>query len=366
MAEDQERSSIPPTPVTSQGNGESAQRPVADESPGTNTSPLETIGTLRRPPRLRLGLILALVGLCAVLGAEAVFIVKGSTSRQAPAPSSSAVVQTTAAIPDPDAGDIALSRVAPNPSLVTGAESSTAPAPAFDEEGVDEEPKRAKPKHYSTVQEAAVGSCTTSSVDGLSRQIIEQVRCSDPNAFAPIPSRPNLVIEPHIFPYLEATARDHLLKVLDKNRDKTLTIHSALRTVAQQYLVWRWAGARRCGVQMATAPGESNHETGRALDIANQAQWRNALEAQDFRWLGSSDVVHFDFKTNRSVGRAPDILAFQKLWNRNHPDDRILESGTYDANTEQRLRKSPPGGFKLGPTCTKSRLTRVEKPKRRR
>jgi hypothetical protein len=157
-----------------------------------------------------------------------------------------------------------------------------------------------------------------------------------------------------------------LLKVLDKNRDKTLKIHSALRTVAQQYLVWRWAGTKRCGVQMATAPGESNHETGRALDIANQAQWRGALEAQEFRWLGSSDAVHFDFKTNRALSRAPDILAFQKLWNRNHPDDRILESGSYDANTEQRLKKSPPGGFKLGPTCGKPRTNPVSKTRSRR
>jgi hypothetical protein len=66
--------------------------------------------------------------------------------------------------------------------------------------------------------------------------------------------------------------------------------------VAQQYLVWKWSGSRRCGVQLATPPGESNHETGLALDIAEQAVWRPHLEAKDFRWLGASDRVHFDYK----------------------------------------------------------------------
>jgi hypothetical protein len=324
------------------------------EADGAATSPP---GRTRRFLRPRIGLIVALVGLCGLLTFETIFIAKGTGPHEVR-------VATTASPPALEMdGGISLSKVAVNPSLSTTEEQKSMPAPEFSEDGVDDEPRRARPKHFATVQEASIGSCTTSSVDGLSRQIIEQVRCSDPNAFVPIPARPNLVLEPQILPYLELSARDHLIKALDKNRDKTLTIHSALRTVAQQYLVWRWAANRRCGVQMATPPGESNHETGRALDIAEQAQWRSALEAQEFRWLGSSDAVHFDFKSSRALSRAPDILAFQRLWNRNHSDDRIAESGLYDAATELRLKKSPPGGFRQGATCAKARGTATSKAK---
>jgi hypothetical protein len=256
-------------------------------------------------------------------------------------------------------------KLSPEPSASTPTAIEGPPASAFPEDGFEEEPgpsKPARPKHFGTVQQAAAGSCSTASVDGLSRQIIDQVRCADLKAFVPLPARSNLVLESHTFPYLESAARDHLLRVLDAHRNQTMRVHSVLRTVAQQYLVWRWAAGRRCGVQMATAPGDSNHETGRALDIANVAEWRPALEAEDFHWLGASDNVHFDFKSHRSLPQGPpDILAFQRLWNRNHPEDRITESGRYDTNTEQRLKKSPTAGFSVGASCAKATRTSAAK-----
>jgi hypothetical protein len=227
--------------------------------------------------------------------------------------------------------------------------------PGFEDEGNDEESPKAvpaAPKHFATVQEAALGSCSTESVDGLSRQIIEQARCLKPNDFVALPKRSNLIMKPQVFPYLEMSARDHLLKALDAHPKQNMTINSALRTVAQQYLVSHWAMTKICGVQLATRPGESNHEIGSALDIAEAAQWRPALEAQQFRWLGASDRVHFDFKGDSSGPRtATDVLAFQKLWNQNHAEDPIPENGQYGPPTEQRLKKAPPGGFPLGSSC---------------
>jgi hypothetical protein len=227
--------------------------------------------------------------------------------------------------------------------------------PGFEDEGNGEEPtpgKPAAPRHFATVQDAALGSCSTESVDGLSRQIIEQARCIKPNDFVALPKRPNLVLKPQVFPYLEMSARDHLLKALDAHPKQSMTINSALRTVAQQYLVSHWAATKICGVQLATRPGESNHEIGSALDIAEAAQWRPALESQQFHWLGVSDRVHFDFKGDGGGQRtATDVLAFQKLWNRNHTDDPIPENGQYGPPTEQRLKKSPPSGFPLGSSC---------------
>ncbi|HWZ90689.1 MAG TPA: M15 family metallopeptidase, partial [Polyangiaceae bacterium] len=230
----------------------------------------------------------------------------------------------------------------------------------FEDESDDGEPKPAKrtpPKHYATVQDAAAASCTTGSVDGLSRQIIEQARCVKQNAFVLLPARPNLVLAAHVFPYLDLEARNHLLKALDAHPTGKMTINSALRTVAQQYLVSRWAAGKRCGVQLATLPGESNHEIGIALDIAEAATWRPALEAQDFRWLGASDRVHFDYKgSDTPPHSSTDVLAFQMLWNRNHPNDTITANGKYGPAVEQRLKKAPPDGFALGPTCSKTSL----------
>src|SRR5262249_8645698 len=156
-------------------------------------------------------------------------------------------------------------------------------------------------------------------VSGLSRQIIAQSRCIDKSAFVEVPRQPNLETAPNVFLYLEASARDHLLRALRANKKRTMTVNSALRTVAQQYLLWRWASSKRCGIEIATPPGESNHETGLALDIAEAPTWRAALEAEDFRWLGAIDRVHFDYKGPNASSRASvDVKAFQELWNLNH------------------------------------------------
>ena len=320
-----------------------------------------------RPPRawspVRRTLLLG-VGFaapCAVIALSLYFIVRGGTPHEAlsAAPSARAAAPDAGAAPQlaegPDEEAAAVAAAGPSASANAGLENSAIAVPGFEDEGSDEEPSPAKPappKHFATVQEAALGSCSTESVDGLSRQIIEQARCIKPNDFVALPKRPNLIMKPQVFPYLEMAARDHLLKALDAHPKQNMTINSALRTVAQQYLVSHWAATRICGVQLATRPGESNHEIGSALDIAEAGTWRPALEAQQFRWLGSSDRVHFDYKGDNAPPRtATDVLAFQKLWNKNHTDDPIPENGQYGPPTEQRLKKSPPSGFPLGSSC---------------
>ncbi|MEI9941207.1 MAG: M15 family metallopeptidase [Pseudomonadota bacterium] len=312
----------------------------------------------------------AFVAPSLVIVASIYFIVRGEDGRAQPqsgalsaqsAPSSSPsqfpgdAEEDAAELPEPtgDAG-----RSLEQPSQLVPEVSAAGPAlPGFEDEMGDEEPapsKPAPPKHFATVQDAASGSCSTESVDGLSRQIIDQARCIKPNEFVPLPKRANLVMAPNVYPYLELGARDHLLRALDAHKSATMTINSALRTVAQQYLVSHWSLSKICGVQLATRPGESNHEIGTALDIKEAAGWRPALEAQDFHWLGASDRVHFDYKpVSTSTHGATDVLAFQKLWNRNHKDDAISESGRFDPPTEQRLKKAPPSGFALGASCAK-------------
>jgi MYXO-CTERM domain-containing protein len=42
------------------------------------------------------------------------------------------------------------------------------------------------------------------------------------------------------------------------------------------------------------------------------------------------------------------VTAFQRLWNRNHPEDVIPEDGVYGTETEKRVARSPVGGFARG------------------
>lgn len=295
--------------------------------------------------RRTLGIAGALVAIVAVIVVDVVFIV-GGVKKRGPA---AAVAAARSAQPAQQA--------APAPmSGVTSAQpvSFNAPPPKFDPPPVEAPPEPTHASHASpgTVQEAANRSCSTSSVDGLSRQIIRQARCIDPSAFVPVPPRPNLKKKSDVYLYLEAPARSHLLKALDAHRNLTMTINSSLRTVAQQYLVWRWYNGKRCGIHLATRPGDSNHETGLALDIAEAPQWRSALKAEDFHWLGAIDDMHFDYKGPNAVSHAGlDIRAFQELWNYNHPHDRVTESGRFTPGTEARLKKSPAAGFKHGPHC---------------
>ncbi|HEY5374488.1 MAG TPA: M15 family metallopeptidase [Polyangiaceae bacterium] len=311
-------------------------------------------------PSVRRALLLGLafVAPCAVIAVSVFTIVKGGSPHTTPMPSASAA---SVAFPaDAEAPDPAAMAMASNtPALEKGQTAE----PAFEDEGSDEAPsssgspaKPAPPKHFATVQDAAAGSCSTESVDGLSRQIIEQARCIKPNDFVALPKRPNLVMAAHVFPYLAVAARDHLVKALDAHTSAKMTVNSCLRTVAQQYLVSHWSVSKSCGVQLATPPGESNHEIGTALDIAEASKWRPALEAQDFKWLGTSDRVHFDYKGTGTPPQhtATDVLAFQKLWNRNHHEDPVNEDGHYTPATEQRLKKSPPSGFPIGASCAKA------------
>jgi len=60
--------------------------------------------------------------------------------------------------------------------------------------------------------------------------------------------------------------RLYLLSIAAARR--TLDIASMFRTVAQQYLLYRWFAQGRCGISAAATPGRSNHESGRALESA--------------------------------------------------------------------------------------------------
>jgi MYXO-CTERM domain-containing protein len=199
---------------------------------------------------------------------------------------------------------------------------------------------------------AAAGGCSTAAVRGLSEQILAVVNCAQPGIYAAVPTRPNLSLGSAVFPYLETPARDALVATLDAHPGTTMNVTSMLRSVVAQYLLYYWYQHGQCGITAAAAPGSSNHESGLALDVSNYSTWQTALETNSFTWYGSGDVVHFTYTGPGSVDlRADSVLAFQRLWNYNHPADQIAEDGAYGPQTGTRIGQSPQDGFAGVPPC---------------
>jgi hypothetical protein len=193
-------------------------------------------------------------------------------------------------------------------------------------------------------------SCTTTSVKGLATQLVDEIQCLKPGSMASIASVPNTDLGSAVFPFLQTSAAS-ALKQVAASRGTPLVINSGLRTLPQQYLLYRWYKTGRCGIGLAASPGTSNHESGLAVDVNDNAAWKPYFQSKGWSWLGASDPVHFDYVAGGIDLKGLSVLAFQRLWNRNHPTDKITEDGGYGPDTETRLAKSPVGGFAQGATC---------------
>lgn len=198
------------------------------------------------------------------------------------------------------------------------------------------------------------GGCSTSVVIGLSRQIAEEANCENPGTMVEFPTGGNITITSNaVLPFLAQSAKDDLVAA---SASGSLQVNSAMRTLAQQYLLYKWYQAGRCGITAAATVGNSNHEGGRAVDLANYSSRISIMSAHGWKHDVPGDVVHFDHTSTADL-RGRDVLAFQKLWNRNNPADKIGEDGAYGPQTEARLKKSPATGFAQGASCTTSSHT---------
>lgn len=183
------------------------------------------------------------------------------------------------------------------------------------------------------------GACSTAGIEGISRQLAEAQMCIRPGAFVRFAPHPNITLSSsRVHPYAQATARDALHRAAARG---PLQVNSAFRTLADQYVLYHSGG---CG--LAARPGQSNHQSGRAVDLQNHSAARSRMEGQGCAWFGSRDPVHFDCPGGDR--RSDSILAFQRLWNVNNPSDRIAEDGSYGPQTAARLGRSPAGGFSRG------------------
>ena len=216
----------------------------------------------------------------------------------------------------------------------------------------DEEEHYSHVESYATVASYTTSTCSTASVIGLSKQIADEVGCANPTGLVKFTAGGNLQITSNaVLPYLEQGAKNDLAAVA---QTRVVQINSAFRTVVQQYLLYRWFELGRCGITAAATPGRSNHESGRALDLANYSVLISAMANRGWAHTVPGDDVHFDHLASADI-RGQDVRAFQKLWNRNHPDDTIAEDGDYGPATETRLRQAPAEGFPIGPACAGGR-----------
>jgi hypothetical protein len=190
--------------------------------------------------------------------------------------------------------------------------------------------------------------CGTASVRKLSLQIIAEMNALIPNVLV---SFEDLNIDPQsegVNLYLQPGAKDALRRVIKANGNQTLKITSAYRTIAQQHLLFSWHQLDKCDIGLAARPGKSNHEDGLALDLPKpeNANWRQLLIDEDWEWLGPEDPVHFTYGGGGrdDIGNI-GVSAFQRLWNKNNPNDLIDVDGDFGPQTEARMNLSPAEGF---------------------
>lgn len=203
-------------------------------------------------------------------------------------------------------------------------------------------------RYAATVDEQIDSGCSTAVVIELSKQIADEVSCIEAGSFVELAEGPGLEFRSAaVLPYLTPGAVADLEAAVAAGSG-VLQINSAYRTVVQQYLLYEWYLLGRCGITAAARPGRSNHESGRALDINNYNEWKPILEANGWDQSVPGDPVHFDHIASPDL-RGLDVLAFQRLWNRNNPGDVIDEDGVYGPQTEMRMGVSPVEGFAMGP-----------------
>lgn len=189
-------------------------------------------------------------------------------------------------------------------------------------------------------------------IDGLSLQLMDELRCMDPNwleyytpckevgciwAHGPQP----LAARPEVLAALRAAAAE---------KQDYITITAAYRDVAMQYFS-RWF-RDNCNPNFnAAEPGRSNHQGGRALDVQSYNYWWTMLEKHGFNHPIPSDQPHFElvgssaFRAESKELQRLSVLAFQVLWNKNNPNDLLDVDGVYGARTKARLGDSPVEGF---------------------
>lgn len=197
----------------------------------------------------------------------------------------------------------------------------------------------------------------TSVVNGLSQQLIYQINLIVPDALV---SFDDLDVElgSAAYPFVPPAAKLALQKAIERRGIK-LIVNSAYRTLAQQMLLYN---GRFNNPNPVAAPGTSNHQSGLALDIEDRQGWLPFLQGSGWHPL-AGDPPHLDYRGQGAKDlRRETILAFQQLWNKNHPNEKVGEDGQWGPKTESALNRSPAAGFAKAPWDGNPRTLRLSRP----
>lgn len=204
----------------------------------------------------------------------------------------------------------------------------------------------------------APGAASTSIVNGLSQQLIYQLQLNLPNAFVSFDEL-NVDLDSAAFPYVQSAAKQGLAKAI-QDRGTKMLVNSCYRTIAQQMLLYN---DRFNNSNPVAPPGTSNHQTGLAIDIEDALGWEPYLMRYGWSPL-PGDPPHFDFVGGGTIDiRRESILAFQQLWNKNNPNNKIDADGGFGPQTEGALNQSPAQGFAKAPWDDKPRNLKLMMPR---
>ncbi|MGB8690459.1 MAG: peptidoglycan-binding protein [Microcoleus sp.] len=199
---------------------------------------------------------------------------------------------------------------------------------------------------------------STAVVNGLSQQLIYQLQLIMPDAFVSFDEL-NVDLLDAAFPYVQTQAKQALQRAI-QDRGQRMQVNSAYRTIAQQMLLYN---DRENNSNPVSPPGTSNHQTGLAIDIEDALGWEPYLMQYGWNPL-PNDPPHFDYQGGGTIDlRSTSILAFQQLWNQNHPNQKISEDGGFGPQTEGALNRSPAPGFPKAPWDDKPRTLRLAVPR---
>jgi N-acetylmuramoyl-L-alanine amidase len=210
---------------------------------------------------------------------------------------------------------------------------------------------------FNGLIEDAPQGVSTSIVNGLSQQLIYQINLIVPNALVSFDDL-NVDLGNAAFPFVPPAGKEALRKAIAQ-RGKKLVVNSAYRTLAQQMLLYN---NRFNNSNPVAAPGRSNHQSGLALDIEDRQGWEPFLRPLGWESL-AGDPPHVDYQGAGARDlRQATIIAFQRLWNKNHPNNQLDEDGEFGPNTEAALNKSPSVGFDIAPWSDQPRILRLSRP----
>eukprot|EP01088_Endostelium_zonatum_P012214 TRINITY_DN263_c0_g1_i1.p1 TRINITY_DN263_c0_g1~~TRINITY_DN263_c0_g1_i1.p1 ORF type:complete len:231 (-),score=46.35 TRINITY_DN263_c0_g1_i1:83-730(-) len=198
--------------------------------------------------------------------------------------------------------------------------------------------------------QAAFSACTLGSLGppacnstggtaGITAQIVAQLNAMG-RSFRRL--NPSLVHCPGWACVLQSSAADSL-EATARSKNDYITLSSAYRSSAEQYVLYKWYLNHQCGIPLAAKPGQSNHEAGRAIDTPNYNYWMTPLLQHGWTHPYSNDVVHFDYPPAQDFSK-DNLRAFQILYNR-HNTRKIAEDGEYGPDTANAFYNAPCNGW---------------------